>query len=630
MRVDRTVAVASAGSALCVTVVVFWAGDVYAALGDSDPGRLTSLAFGIVRTLANAAATVAVGALAFAAFVVPAPPKRIKLTAHAYAAVRTAATAAAVWACAATCAVVLSAADASGQSAAVALDHLGGLVAATEEPKAWICSAVAAAVVAVGARATLTWTTSVLWLVPATVGVLAPVIAGHVANGAWHDVATNAMIWHIPAAAVWIGSLVALRAYLRRPGTSATDVVVRRYHRLTTWCVVVVVLSGSVAGAVLAGPIGLHSGYVVLLLLKLSVCAAVPVLRARWGVRRPLGVELVAVGLAIGASAGLTHLVPPAWFARRPSPQETVLGYELPNPPTPAELVLGWRLDLVLGLGAVVLAVVYVVAVHRLRRRGDGWPVGRTVAWLSGCAVVLVVTSSGVGRYAAGTFSMHMVAHMSLNMLAPVLLVLGGPATLALRVLPPGPRQWVAALLHCRAARLVAHPAVAATTFVGSFYVLYFSELFGAAMRFHWAHQLMNIHFLLSGYVFFWLVIGVDRAPRTLPHLARLGLLFSVMPFHAFFGVILMNHQTVIAEFFYRTLGLTWVPDLLTDQRLGGGIAWATGEIPVLVVVLALLRQWAVADRREAVRFDRATDTGHDDRLAAYNAMLAELSGRKN
>ncbi|GHH40101.1 ABC transporter permease [Lentzea cavernae] len=622
--------IAAVGSVLCVVIVVMGAaGDVYTALGDSDPGRLTSLAFGLVRTLANAAATVTAGALAFGVFVVPAPPRRTQLTAHAYAAVRTASTAAMVWCAAATAAIVLSAADASGQTFSVALEHLGGLVSATEEPKAWICSAVAAAVVAVVARATLTWTTSVLVLLPALAGVLAPVIAGHVANGAWHDVATNAMAWHVPAAAVWIGSLVALRSYLRRPGSSV-DVVLRRYHRLTAVCLVVLVLSGAVAGAVLTGPAGLHGGYVVLLLLKLFVCVLVLLLRARWGARRPLAAELVAVGLALGASTGLTHLVPPAWSRTRPSAQETVLGYELPDPPSAAELVLGWRFDLVLGLGAVLLAAAYVVAVLALRRRGDAWPVGRTAAWLLGCAVVLVVTSSGVGRYAAGMFSTHMVAHMSLNMLAPVLLVLGGPATLALRVLPAGPRWWVTALLHCRATRLLAHPAVAATTFVGSFYVLYFSGLFGAAMRLHWAHQLMNIHFLISGYVFFWLVIGVDRAPRALPHLARLGLLFSVMPFHAFFGVILMNKQTVIAEYFYRTLDLTWVPDLLTDQRLGGGIAWATGEIPMLVVVLALLRQWAVADRREAVRFDRATDTGHDDRLAAYNAMLAELSGRKN
>ncbi|GGM88282.1 copper resistance protein D [Lentzea pudingi] len=602
---------------------------MHAALGDSDPGRLTSLAFGLVRTLANAAATVTLGALVFGVFVVPA--RRTKLTAHAYAAVRIAATAAAVWVAAAAFAVVLSVSDATGQPVSVALSHLPSLVAATEEPKAWLITTVAAGLVAAGTRMTLTWVTSVLWLVPALVGVLAPVIAGHVANGAWHDVATNAVVWHVPAAAVWVGALVALRGYLRHsPGDTSPDEVIRRYHRLTTACAVVLVLSGGVVAAVLVGPAALTGGYVVLLLIKLAVVAVVPLLRARWGTRRPLGVELAGLGLALAASTGLTHLVPPAWALSRASPQETVLGYELPDGPSAAELVLGWRLDLVLGLGAVLAAAVYLAGVRTLRRRGDGWPVGRTAAWTAGCAVVLVMTSSGLGRYAAGMFSTHMVAHMALNMLAPVLLVLGGPITLALRASPPGPRQWVTALVHCRAARVAAHPAVAAIVFVGSFYVLYFSDLFGEMMRFHWAHQLMNIHFLVSGYVFFWLVIGVDRAPRALPHLARLGLLFSVMPFHAFFGVILMNKQAVIAEDFYRTLGLTWMPDLLTDQRLGGGIAWATGEIPMLVVVIALLHQWARADRREAVRFDRAADHGHDDRLAAYNAMLAELSGRRN
>ncbi|MFD4668160.1 cytochrome c oxidase assembly protein [Lentzea sp. NPDC058450] len=611
---DKAVVLATAISVSCVVAVVLWAGDVHALLGDSDPGRLTSLTFGLVRTLANAAGTVTIGALVFGAFVVPAPPRRAQLTAPAYAAVRTAANAAAVWVVTAGFAVVLSTADATGQPLSVVVEHLPGLVGATEEPKAWLVTFVAAGVVAVGARATLTWTTSVLWVLPALVGVLAPVITGHVANGAWHDVATNAMVWHIPAAAVWIGALVALRPRV------GDEVVLRRYRLLSNWCIAVLVLSGSVVGVVLAGP-DVHSGYVVLLLLKVAVCALVPLLRARWGVRRPLGVELVAVGLALGASTGLAHLVPPAWSVVRPSPQETLIGYELPAPPSFSELVLGWRLDLVVGLGALVLAVLYVLAARRVR----SWPVGRTVAWLLGCAVLLVVTSSGVGRYAAGTFSTHMVAHMALNMLGPVLLVLGGPITLALRVLPPGPRVWIKALLHCRMARFVAHPAVAAITFVGSFYLLYFSGLFGAAMPLHWAHQLMNVHFVLTGYVFFWLVIGVDPAPRSLPHLAKLGLLFAVMPFHAFFGVILMNKQTVIASNFYRSLDLTWVPDLLTDQRLGGGIAWATGEIPMLVVVLALMRQWAVADRHEARRFDHATD----DRLSAYNAMLAELSERK-
>ncbi|GAA1302009.1 cytochrome c oxidase assembly protein [Saccharothrix xinjiangensis] len=613
----------------CVTHVVLAAGDVHGVLGDTDPGRVASWLFGVVRFTAEAGAVVAVGALGFAVFVVPSGRAR-GLTADAYAAVRLAAGAAIVWAVASAVAVPLSAGDASGQPPGVVWAHLGELVAATEEPKAWSCTAVAASVVAVGARSTLTWPVAVLWFAVGAVGLLPPVVAGHLSVGAWHDVATDAVVWHVPAAAVWVGALVALRSYLRRPGAADRERVLRRYHRVSAVCLVVLVLSGSVAGLVAAGPAGLWSGYGLLLAAKVAVCAAVPLLRRRWGASRPLGAELVALGVAVGASVGLTHLVPPSWLVSRPSVQQTVLGYELPRPLSAADLLFGWRLDLVLGVGALLLAAAYLVGVRRLRGRGDGWPVGRTVAWLAGCAVVLVVTSSGLGRFASGTFSLHVVSHMALNMLGPVLLVLGGPITLALRVLPAGPRGWLVALVHSRAARLVAHPAVAAVVFVASSYLLYFSGLFGEAMRFHWAHQVMNLHFLVSGYVFYWLVIGVDRPPRPLPHLARLGLLFAVMPFHAFFGVVLMNTRSVIAETYYRHLALPWVPDLLTDQRLGGGIAWAAGELPMLVVVVALLRQWAVADRREATRLDRRLDSGEDDRMAAYNAMLADLAGRRD
>ncbi|MBP2335649.1 putative copper resistance protein D [Saccharothrix coeruleofusca] len=629
MRVDRAVLLAGGVAAVCVTTVVLAAGDVHGALGDSDPGRVASWLFGVVRLIADAAGSVTAGSLAFAVFAVPAPDAR-RLTAHAYAAVRLGAGAAVVWAVAAWAAVPLSAGDASGQPPSVVWRHLAGLVGAAEEPKAWLCVAVVATVVAVGARMTLSWPVAVLWCAVAVAGLLPPVVAGHVSVGAWHDVATDAAVWHVPAAAVWVGMLVALRGFLRRPGVADRDRVLRRYHRATLVCLVVLVVSGSAIGLVTAGSDGLMSGYGVLLAIKVAVCAAVPPLRTRWAARLPLGVEVVVLGVALGASVGLAHLVPPSWLVERPSVQQTVLGYELPHPPSAADLLLGWRLDPLLGLGALLLASAYLLGVRVLRRRGDRWQAGRVAAWLAGCAVVLAVTSSGLGRYAPGTFSLHMVSHMALNMLAPALLVLGGPVTLALRALPPAPRAWLVALVHCRAARVVAHPAVAAVVFVASFYVLYFSGLFGEAMRYHWAHQVMNLHFLVSGYVFYWLVVGVDRPPRPLPHLARLGLLFAVMPFHAFFGVILMSGQTVIAETYYRSLSLTWVPDLLTDQRLGGGIAWAAGELPMLVVVIALLRQWAAGDRREAVRLDRHLDSAEDDRLAAYNAMLADLAGRRS
>jgi putative copper resistance protein D len=259
--------------------------------------------------------------------------------------------------------------------------------------------------------------------------------------------------------------------------------------------------------------------------------------------------------------------------------------------------------------------------------------VGRTIGWLSGCAVLLLATSSGIGRYGPAMFSVHMGEHMLLAMLAPILLVLGAPVTLALRALPPagrdappGPREWLLAGVHSPVARWLTHPLVTLPLFVGSYYALYFSGLFPAALPEHGAHLLMNLHFVLTGLAFFWPLIGVDPSPRRLPPAARLGIVLVSVPFHAFFGVALMSYRTVIGGDFYRALALPWVPDLLEDQRLGGGLAWASGEIPLLLVVIVLLVQWSRHDERSARRDDRRADHDGDSDLQAYNAMLRRLS----
>jgi len=271
--------------------------------------------------------------------------------------------------------------------------------------------------------------------------------------------------------------------------------------------------------------------------------------------------------------------------------------------------------------------------VRRLRRRGDAWPPGRTLAWLCGCAALLVATSSGIGRYGPAMFSVHMGEHMILSMLVPILLVLGAPVTLALRALrpagragPPGPREWLLAAVHSPWARFFTHPLVALPVFVGSYYVLYFSGLFAAALPVHGAHVFMNLHFLVTGLLFFWPLIGIDPAPRRLPPPARLGVLFASVPFHAFFGVALMSAGTVIGGAFYRALALPWVTDPLRDQQTGGGLAWASGELPLLLVVIVLLVQWSRQDERSARRDDRRADADGDADLVAYNAMLRRLA----
>ncbi|RSM69404.1 copper resistance protein CopD [Amycolatopsis sp. WAC 01375] len=480
----------------------------------------------------------------------------------------------------------------------------------------------------------MAWRTAVTAAAAALAGALPLAAVGRAAVGAGHDLATNALLLHAPAASIWLGSLIALIARLSR--STAAEPFLRRYRRLSTVCFGIVVLSGPIGGIVLARPDGLFGRYGLVLAIETSLIIGAGLARMAWGRRGPrrrlMLTELVLLAMATGGSVALTVLIPPSFIADPATVQETLLGYNLDAPPTLARMLLGWRPDLLFGSAAVIAVVVYLVGVRRLRGRGDHWPPGRTAAWLAGCAVIVVVTSSGLGVYAPGTFSLHMITHMALTMFAPVLLVLGGPVTLALRALPtagadapPGPRDWIVSLLHAPVTKFFAHPAMATVLYTGSFYGLYFSGLFDKAMPFHWAHQVMKAHFLITGYLFAWVVVGTDRTPRELPHLARLGMLFAVMPFHAFFGVALMSSQTVIGYTYYHYLDLTWVGDLLADQRLGGGIAWASGELPMVVMVVALLAQWARSDERKA----RRTDRRGDDELDAYNAMLAELAARK-
>jgi len=191
---------------------------------------------------------------------------------------------------------------------------------------------------------------------------------------------------------------------------------------------------------------------------------------------------------------------------------------------------------------------------------------------------------------------------------------------------------------------------VATAIFVAGTFVLYFTPLFEAAMRNHLGHIAMTVHFLLAGSLFFWVLIGVDPAPRTLPYPGRILLLFVTMPFHAFFGIALMNLGEPLARGWYAAVDPPWGASLLSDQHTGGAIAWGFGEIPTFIVLIALAFQWYFDDQRQARRMDRKADRAEerraaalrtsgeagalpaeidqDDELAAYNARLAKLAER--
>ncbi|WP_156096136.1 bifunctional copper resistance protein CopD/cytochrome c oxidase assembly protein [Amycolatopsis jejuensis] len=556
--------------------------------------------------MADVSATVCVGALVFVVLCTR-PAGSGLLSGPGFGELRWAAAAAMVWLGAAVLLIPFSAADAAGMPLVSALANLPGLMGALEQPKAWGCSALLVLIVAVGARMSLRWQAAALWCGIAVFAVLPPLMTAHGSSDAGHDLSLAALVVHVPAAMIWFGLLLAL---LRRAGGDPAALV-RRYDRIASWCWVVLALSGLVLTAVLVPPAQLlTSPYGLTLVIKAVLAMLAGVAgrfgarrAARWVAERPgrrgplvglLAAEVVLLSAVIGISVGLSHLSVPDFLGRVLDTAQTVLGYDLPGPPTVLRLLGDWRPDLFFGPLAVVLAGWYVAGVRGHR---GAWPRVRTATWLAGCLVLVLATSSGIGRYAAGMFSLHQASHM----LAPALLVQGAPLTLRSAVPGtdlPGSAELIHRIAGSRLVRALTHPVAVLVLFAGAPFLLYFTGLFDALVRFHWGHLLINAVFLGIGYLFFWVVAGTDPGPRPLPGIARLGLLLAAMPADVVFGAFLISTGRVVgngpaSSNMYQALALPWVPGLAADQRAGGLIALVIGEAALAVVLAALLARWS-------------------------------------
>ena len=261
----------------------------------------------------------------------------------------------------------------------------------------------------------------------------------------------------------------------------------------------------------------------------------------------------------------------------------------------------------------VWLAGLYLLGVRSLHRRGDAWPVGRTVMFVGvGMGAFYVATSSGLAAYDTTLLSVHMVQHMVLAMLVPLALALGAPVTLALRTLPRTPRRWLLTVLHSRAAKVLTFPPLTLALYVVSPWALYFSGWYPATLDHVWLHELMHLHLVVVGMLFFWPIVGIDPVPGRVGYPARMLLVVLTLPFHAFLGVTIMGQDTLLGGNHYQALhelpGYGWLPDPLDDQHLAGGLLWSSGDLVGLVLLGVLFAQWVRSSMREAAREDRRLD----------------------
>ena len=481
-------------------------------------------------------------------------------------------------------------------------------------------------------------------------GLVAPVFESHSASSGSHSLVIGSLVIHVAALSLWVGGVMAI-SFL-----SAQDrpLAVPRFSHLALWAAIAVVISGAInAWARLNFVDAWNSSYAFVVFGKIIATMALVGIGYlhRRNLSKKSSINWVGFGklLITEALIMVVTVVMGTWLSTsaspdRPGSQEfspalSIVGIPTPPQPTWSRVFFSYEPNaLMIGILSLMVAL-YVKGVLVLTKRGDKWPVGRTVAFALGITATDFATSGGLGLYAQFSFSYHMISHMVLGMIAPIGLVLGAPMTLALRTLPQGRtpdergvRGSLLAALHSKLGIFYTNPIVALIIFDGSLFALYFTDFFAILMQSHTGHLFMSLHFLAAGFLFFFIIIGVDPNPRRVHHLVQIVILFAAMSIHAFFSVALMSTTTLIDNGFYASLQTSWLGDPLVDQKLGGSIGWAMGEIPILIALVATFINWMRDDSREAKRIDRNTARqaamGQPDDLANYNQYLQELAKR--
>jgi putative copper resistance protein D len=594
----------------------------------------------------NLAMAVSIGSLVFAGFAANDKSAVLRKL------LNLASAAAAVWAIAASVHFLLSFVSVSGAELSLEQTFSQGLWVYATEIELGISLAlnlVAAFAISILALSISSLTATALTAALGLGSLIPLALIGHAAGTANHSLAVNSLGLHLVGIVTWVGGLIALFA-IKQEVLKEAKPMVARYSSLALASFVIVGVSGLGSSYVrIPDAAGLLSPYGQMLFIKVVLLVILGSFGAVYRTRilskisdkgsffKLALLEIFIMGAAIGMGTALARTAPPVNQGEfiTPSPAQLLTGEPLPPELSMETFFTQWKLDILWALIALWAIGAYLVAVRRLKARGDSWPIARTISWVAGMLLLIFVTSGSLNVYQEYLFSVHMVAHMFLTMAIPVLLVPGAPVTLLTRAVQKradssrGVREWVLWAVHTKYAEFVSHPLIAAANFAASLVVFYFTPLFEWATREHIGHQWMIVHFLITGYLFVQSLIGIDPGPSRLGYPFRIVTLIGVMAFHAFFGLALMGGTGLLLPDWFGAMGRTWGLPPLEDQQSGGAIAWGIGEIPTIILTIIVSVQWFRSDNRDSKRLDRASDRSNNQDIDDYNTMLDRINKQK-
>ena len=280
------------------------------------------------------------------------------------------------------------------------------------------------------------------------------------------------------------------------------------------------------------------------------------------------------------------------------------------GPPTALNLLFGWNLEPAVVLPLLVAAYGWIWAVRRIDRAHPASPVPRrrSVVFLAGLAAIAIALLSGIDTYDTTLFSVHMVQHLLLTLVAAPLIALGAPITMLLRVATPNVRRTVILpILHSRILRIASFPVVAWLLFAGVMWGTHFSPIFDRSLEDPVVHDLEHALYLGAALLFWWPAIGLDPSPWRMPHPVRAMYVFLQMPQNTFLAVTILNSSVPLYAH-YATLVRSWGPSALQDQQIAGGLMWLFGDMLFLAAIGGIIAGWMVLEKRQEAATDRRVD----------------------